>query len=50
MTSANISNSETIIDIEDAKNTFPKLKAFNFGKGSNKPSIIIDTNTGKRLR
>lgn len=50
LTSANISNESTIIDINIAKKTFPNLKTFNFGAGSNKESKIIDTEDGKRLR
>lgn len=50
LTSANISNCETITDINEAKKIFPCLKVFDFGKGSNNASQIIDTDTGKRLR
>ena len=50
LSSANISNESIIEDIEEAKKVFPNLKYFDFGKGSNVPSIIIDTKDGKRLR
>ena len=50
LTSANLSNCSTIKTIEEVRNTFPNLRVFDFGLGSNQPSIIIDTNTGKRLR
>ena len=50
LTSANLSNCSTIKTIEEARNTFPNLRVFDFGLGSNQPSIIIDTSTGKRLR
>ena len=50
MTSANISG-ENSLSFEDAKNNFKEItKHYNFGKGSGKPSKIIDVNTGKRLR
>lgn len=50
LTSANLSNHSTIIDIEEAKKTFPGLRSFDFCKGSNTPSQIIDTKNGERLR
>ena len=50
LSSANISNENVIETIEEAKKIFPNLKYFDFGPGSGKPSIIIDTKDGKRLR
>lgn len=50
LTSCNISNQEIIKDLDQAKKIFPNLIYFDFGTGSNKPSIIIDTKNGKRLR
>ena len=50
LTSCNISNHETLNDLEEAKKVFPNLIYFDFGKGSNKASRIIDTKTGKIIR
>lgn len=50
LSSCNISNEHIIEDIKQAKIVFPNLIYFDFGKGSGKPSIIIDTENNKRLR
>lgn len=51
LTSANISNEANVLDIEEAKRIFPMIqKIYNFNKGSNKASRIIDTLDGKVIR
>ncbi|MGL4343202.1 MAG: Sua5/YciO/YrdC/YwlC family protein [Metamycoplasmataceae bacterium] len=51
LTSANLSGHATCLELKDAKKIFPFInKIYNFGIGSNKESIIIDTKTGERLR
>lgn len=50
LTSANISGEQPSNNKEEVKRIFPNLKFFDFCKGDGKPSIILDTNSGKRLR
>ena len=50
LSSANLSNCSTINNVKEVAKIFPNLKVFDFGLGSNQASIIIDTETGKRIR
>ncbi|MGL5521705.1 MAG: Sua5/YciO/YrdC/YwlC family protein [Metamycoplasmataceae bacterium] len=51
LTSANLSGTDFCKTIEEAKRIFPSIKkVYNFGMGSNKPSNIINTETGEKIR
>ncbi|MGL4183699.1 MAG: L-threonylcarbamoyladenylate synthase [Metamycoplasmataceae bacterium] len=51
LTSANLSGMDFCKTIDEAKRIFPSIKkVYNFGIGSNKPSNIINTETGEKIR